>query len=478
MTNRVSIMTGGSNNFATTSEDANAVATDILSDGVIGTITNTSGVAPSTGAGAVNAQGSPNMTVAITGGTFYITATPTGQASQRFRTQINTNSAYTINSNATGGTRYDWIYVQLDATLLANPAAAGDTTASFVTSRSTSSTADNGTPPTYGYCIAVVTVANSASSIANGSIADVRDSAGVSSTANATSTKKNMIDYVESGCVWSGDSYGSTRNASMSSGVVWIGGKRLTVAAVSARAFTASKDVYVDLSDAGNGTATVVYYDNTTNAASPSFATTGGTMRLAIVVVGASSIANVQSINQGQVGSTTSLIKLPNIFTFNAIAFASAGTDSIGNRIAATRPYDSLVGGIVRTATATTGNPGATPTAWNGCNYVPFIAVANTNYKFVMQEPAMSGTSNNDIHIYEVYLGATANAYTTSIGEFNVCMISGQAPSVNSTLTFNSGAYSGLTYLSIKYRTNNTFTGTLYLNSGATRTGVYTIERV
>jgi len=178
MADYVSVLTGGSNNFDTTSEHLNALATDILEDGVVGSVGNTAGVAPMTGGLACNAQGTPNMTVAVTAGKCYVTATPSGQSSQRLRANIAAQNA-TIAANSTGGTRYDWIYVKIDATNAANPAAAGDNVASIVVSRSTSSSTDNGTPPTYGYAIAVVTVANGASSITNGNITDVRESVAV-----------------------------------------------------------------------------------------------------------------------------------------------------------------------------------------------------------------------------------------------------------------------------------------------------------
>ena len=132
-----------------------------------------------------------------------------------------------------------------------------------------------------------------------------------------------IFDHIASGCVWSGDAYASTRNASCTSGVVYLSGKRLTVAAVTARSFTASKDVYCDLKDNGDGTAVWVYYDNTTNAASPSFATTGGTLRGAIVVVGASNIAAATSIGQGGFANTAPVIA----------SQVLRGFDSIGNTI-------------------------------------------------------------------------------------------------------------------------------------------------
>lgn len=130
-----------------------------------------------------------------------------------------------------------------------------------------------------------------------------------------------VFDHVASGCVWSGDSYGSTLAASMTSGVIYLAGKRLTVATVTARAFTASKDTYVDLSDSGSGTATITYTEVANNAASP--ALTAGRMRIAVVVTGASNIASVASINQGQPQKSLPSTCNPH----------NSGLDSLGNRI-------------------------------------------------------------------------------------------------------------------------------------------------
>lgn len=177
----VSVLTGGTNSHETTSEEINALYTDILSDGIVGAITNTSGVAPATGNFAVNAQGTPDMTVAVSQGVAYVTGTPTGGSSQRFRVSMWASENVTIAANSTGGTRYDHIYIKLDPDTLANPNTAGDDVATLVASRSTSASTDNGTPPTYGYKIAVVTVANGASSIANANITDSRVRTGISS---------------------------------------------------------------------------------------------------------------------------------------------------------------------------------------------------------------------------------------------------------------------------------------------------------
>jgi len=178
-----SVLKGTTNSYETTSEMFNASATDVLSAGVIGAFTNTSGVAPSTGAFAVNAQATPDMTVAVTSGIAYVTATPTSQSSQLLRVNMSANQNVTIAANSTGGTRYDWVYLKVDPTLADAPNASGTDATTLVTSRSTSSTTDNGTPPTYGLVIAVVTVVNGASSIANGSITDSRVNAVVSNSA-------------------------------------------------------------------------------------------------------------------------------------------------------------------------------------------------------------------------------------------------------------------------------------------------------
>ena len=170
----VDILQNGVNNHGVTVDDFNGFATDVLIDGVVGVITNTVGVAPSTGAFATNAQGTPDMTVAVTAGNAYVTGTPTSGVSQRLRVKLDANDNVTIASNATGGTRYDWVYIKLDADKMKDPAVDASDVATLYVSRSTSSSTDNGNPPTYGYCIAVVTVANAATSIANASIADKR----------------------------------------------------------------------------------------------------------------------------------------------------------------------------------------------------------------------------------------------------------------------------------------------------------------
>lgn len=207
--------------------------------------------------------------------------------------------------------------------------------------------------------------------------------------------------YIESGCVWTGDSLGSTKAASMTAGIAYINGVRLTVAAVTGRTFTASKDVYVGLINAGDGTATVIYYDNTTNAASPALATAAYSMVIAIIIVGASNIASatltdgsVGAINQG---SPFSLLPI-------ASSVAYSVTDSIGNLICSHNPYPTLIGyrQIIAdfTSTAVSTDTDVTGLA------APAIVPTGRRIKLTLwaQRTITSGTSNVGTKIFE---GAT-----------------------------------------------------------------------
>lgn len=129
--------------------------------------------------------------------------------------------------------------------------------------------------------------------LADGSLDDIENSL-------ATFRGEVFYDFVLNGCLWSGDSYGSTRVASMTAGVVYINGLRVVVSAVASRTFTASKDTYIYVDQDG----TLTYSEVSNNAASPSLP--ANSLLLCIIITGASTIANVGSINQGD-----PLISLP-----------------------------------------------------------------------------------------------------------------------------------------------------------------------
>lgn len=182
------ILTGGTNSHATSAEEVNGVATDFVTEGIVGTLTNTSGVAPMTGGFAVNASGTPDTNINISTGVAYVTATPTSQNSQNLRIKCTVTGTLTISANASGSTKYDWIYISVSATNAANPSSAADNVATIVASRSTSASTDDGTPPAYGYPIAVVTVANGFSTITNSNIRDIRTNTNVTLGSSGSST--------------------------------------------------------------------------------------------------------------------------------------------------------------------------------------------------------------------------------------------------------------------------------------------------
>ena len=280
---------------------------------------------------------------------------------------------------------------------------------------------------------------------------------------------EGLADFVASGCVWSGDAYGSTRVASMTSGVVYINGKRISVSAVTSRTFTASKDTYVDIDENG----TISYSEITNNAASPSLA--ANSIRIAIIVTGASNIANQYSINQGQIAKTTTDIRLPRS-TSHSGTDGSVITDTDGNRICNRDPQGKLVAHVTRNGSSTSG-ASATNVAWNGMSWILFNAVANTNYIFTFHEPVFSGYGGGGQAAFGAFLATSANTETTPIGEFTQLMPTSSQTGATFTLCFNSGTYSGKTYLNIRFRSGG-ISGTITINGDSTREGQFWIEKV
>lgn len=210
----VDILQYGTGSHLTSSEAANGVATDFISEGVVGTFTSTGGVAPATGAFAVNAQGTPDTTVAVSAGTAYVTGTPTSQGSQTLRVVNSASTNVTISANSSGSTKYDWVYISLNATNMANPNTAADNVATITTSRSSSANSDDGTPPTYSLLLAVVTVANGFSTITNSNISDRRTRSGANYVSTTTTDASwNTLGSAPSSVTYNGNrSYTCTFN--------------------------------------------------------------------------------------------------------------------------------------------------------------------------------------------------------------------------------------------------------------------------
>lgn len=112
---------------------------------------------------------------------------------------------------------------------------------------------------------------------------------------DVTRGSETITNFVASGLVWTADSVGVNRNASMTSGVIYINGRRITISAVTARTFPASKDSYIDVLDNLDGTGTVVYTP-VANGATTGFTLAANSVRIAEIITGATTIASTASI--------------------------------------------------------------------------------------------------------------------------------------------------------------------------------------
>lgn len=103
-----------------------------------------------------------------------------------------------------------------------------------------------------------------------------------------TRMSESLGDFVKNNtCLWS---ISSGLVGTMTSGIVYINGKRVVVSAIATRTFTASKDTYVSVDNTG----TVTYSEVTNGAAAP--ALPANSIWLAVVVT---SGAAITSIRQG-----------------------------------------------------------------------------------------------------------------------------------------------------------------------------------
>lgn len=189
---------------------------------------------------------------------------------------------------------------------------------------------------------------------------------------------ETVFDHVASGCVITADAAGSTLKWSMSAGVVYIGGKRVVVSALVAQDVVASKDTYVDVDNAG-----VVTFTGgnsvANNAASPALA--ANSVRLGIIVSGASSIAAAASINQGQEDRVLPI----------ASSMPYMVTDSLGNLICPRDPARRILG--YRRIAASVGPIGTSATDVDITGVaVPFIAPGNRKVRASLRGSGYSQT--------------------------------------------------------------------------------------
>lgn len=263
----------------------------------------------------------------------------------------------------------------------------------------------------------------------------------------------NLFDYVASGCVWSGDAYASTRNASMTAGVAYIGGKRLVIAAITARSFTASKDTYIDLDTSGSPT----YTEVTNNAASP--ALTSGYLRIGIIVTGASNIAAVGSVNQGQENKVLPI----------ASSIPYAVTDSLGNLICPRDPNRRLLGYRQITAdfTSTTINALTDITGLNLVVNVP----ANRKVKVTIKGYYATSTAGAATFIEHSINDVTAGA---EIGNTGITLPSSNYALNPHMFTEHTPSASGPRNYKVQFRSNNA--GTYKISAGAAAPACISVE--
>lgn len=217
-----------------------------------------------------------------------------------------------------------------------------------------------------------------------------------------------LFDFVNSGGVWTADSAGVNRNASMTALATTIDGWRSLIGAVTSRTFTASKDTYIDVLRTTTTTA-LVYTEVSNNAASPALAS--NSLRLGIIVTGATTIAAAGSINQGQHD-----IVLP-----IASSIPYAVTDSLGNLICPRDPNSKLLGYRQAISAQVINSVALTDvTALNVTVKVP----ANRKVKITALVYSLSGggtgasqvrvkESSTDVAIGAVWVGNTVNAFST-----------------------------------------------------------------
>jgi hypothetical protein len=229
------------------------------------------------------------------------------------------------------------------------------------------------------------------------------------------------------------DSAGVNRNASMTALTCYINGRRITISSVTARSYTASKDTYVDVLDNADGTGTLVYTEVANNAASPALA--ANSMRLGIVVTGATTIATAASINQGQTDRVLPI----------ASSIAYTVSDSLGNLICNRNANPTLIGFRKLTSgTATTS--AATSTLMTGTTLIVKIP-AGRKYRAELTAPYNTpGAAFSDTAI-QLWLGTVGSGtllnehrfYPTSGGSTKDALpnVTAHGESTNATDTFN-----------------------------------------
>lgn len=267
-----------------------------------------------------------------------------------------------------------------------------------------------------------------------------------------------FFDYVASGCVWSGDSYGASRNGSMTSGIVYIDGRRLVAAAVVAHTFTASKDTYIDASDNGDGTVLLTYNEVNNNAASPALAS--NSIRLGIVVTDATDIQDAGSVNQGE---DTKVLPIASSVPYQV-------TDSLGNLICPRDPQRRTLG--KRAIVANLIGLGATSATQITGLSVPVKIPTGRKVRVNVYIPWLTGSTTLNPNIY-IYDGAVGGGTQMTMGAQGNISGSTVFPLHLSTGGVNPSA--GSHTFNVGYLVN---TGTITVNANASYPAYIEVELI
>lgn len=120
-----------------------------------------------------------------------------------------------------------------------------------------------------------------------------------------------ILDYMQSGGLLTTL---TGFNAAITASVAWIGGYRGTVAALASRAYTASKDTYVDiLRNTTTGVMTLVYTEVANNAAAPTLA--ANSIRIAKVVTSGAAITSIIQYGKDALTASANTIYPSNLVT-------------------------------------------------------------------------------------------------------------------------------------------------------------------
>jgi hypothetical protein len=113
-----------------------------------------------------------------------------------------------------------------------------------------------------------------------------------------TRMSESLGNFVASGGVWS---QSSGLVGTMTAGVVYIGGKRVTVAAVATKTFTASKDTYVSVDNGG----AISYQEVANNAAVPTLPANSVWLAKVVSAAAITSVADLRITAPGVGGVAT-----------------------------------------------------------------------------------------------------------------------------------------------------------------------------